>query len=599
MSITRAPNINHLWAQLLIEELIRNGVTYFCIAPGSRSSPLTTAAAQNPDAQTFVHFDERGLAFHALGYSAAAQRPAALICTSGTAAANFFPAVIEASKKKLPLIILTADRPPELRHTGADQTMDQVRLFGTYVRWEYDLPCPTKEIAPEFVLTTIDQAVHRAKNNLPGPVHINCMYREPLAPVKTQANFNDYCRNLISWEAKEDAFTQYINASAELPDFKIKPLQKTIADIKTGILAAGKLSSVQEQRAIIKLSEKLNWPIFPDITSGLRLGVSHPNVIPYFDQLLLTEAMDHLLPVDGVIQCGGRMTSKRWQEFLAQKQLHAYIMVLNHPLRNDPLHNVTHRIESGIIPFAESIIKGLPQRAPDKFLAHLRTASQRLHGVIDQELTVTDKLSEPAVVRSVSEHIPATTSLFLANSMPIRDADMYARPDKNPVTVTANRGVSGIDGNVASAAGFAAGTNQAVTLIIGDLALLHDINSLSMFTKLTQPVITVVINNNGGGIFSFLPVAELGDVFEQYFGTPHNLTFKSAADMFGLEYHCPSGQKEFITAYKKLLHDKRSGMIEVRTNRHENAKLHHDLQKTVRLTLSKQFQKRPSQKVSV
>ena len=172
-------NINHCWASLMVEELTRLGADYFCVAPGSRSSPLVIAVAQNKNAKSFVHFDERGLAFHAMGYAAATQKPAMLICTSGTAAANFFPAVIEASKKKLPLIVLTADRPPELRQTGAAQTIDQVGIFGKYTQWATDMPCPDTNIDPQFVLTTMDQAWYQAMRNR-GVVHINCMFRQPL-----------------------------------------------------------------------------------------------------------------------------------------------------------------------------------------------------------------------------------------------------------------------------------------------------------------------------------------------------------------------------------------------------------------------------------
>lgn len=597
MNITKSPNINQLWAELLIEELVRNGVTYFCIAPGSRSSPLVTAAAQNDRAQCFVHFDERGLAFHAMGYTAATKRPAVLICTSGTAAANFLPAVIEASKKKLPLIVLTADRPPELRNTGADQTMDQVRLYGSYVRWECDMPCPAKEISPDFVLTTVDQTVYRAKGNPPGPVHINCMYREPLAPIKTQTNFNDYCRSLTRWATDDRPFTQYVRHEQAFSDTKRKKMQDAITGITSGVIAVGKLSSAEDQKTVIKLSEKLNWPIFPDVTSGMRLGTDHANIIPYFNQILLNDDIDKIFPFDGAIHVGGRMTSKRWYDAIEQKELNTYMMVINHPLRNDPLHKVTHRIECGVSTFCNAVLKGLIQRPPEKIMARLQTASQKVDEFIEKEFAKTDKLSEPAVIRAISEHVLPNNGLFLANSMPIRDMDMYARFDKNPVNITANRGVSGIDGNLATAAGFLTGTDQPTTLIIGDIALLHDLNSLAMISKLSQPLIIVAINNNGGGIFSFLPIASFPETFETYFGTPHNLSFKEASDMFGLSYHCPNSLKEFSQIYKEMLRKKASGLIEIRTNRQENVKFHHGLQKNLQAVVKKCFRTHRTKKI--
>ena len=202
-------NINHCWGSLIIEEFSRLGVDYFCVACGSRSSPLVIALAQNKRVKSFVHFDERGLAFHAMGYSAAAKKPAVLICTSGTAAANFFPAVIEASKKKLPLIVITADRPPELRQTGAVQTIDQVGLFGKYAQWAMDMPCPDIKINPQFVLTTIDQAWYQAVRNR-GVAHINCMFRQPLSLVKTSEDLKGYIKPLNRWAQSKAPYTDYV-----------------------------------------------------------------------------------------------------------------------------------------------------------------------------------------------------------------------------------------------------------------------------------------------------------------------------------------------------------------------------------------------------
>jgi len=209
MEIQKAPNINTLWGEFIIEELIRDGVEFFCLAPGSRSTPLTAAVALNKKAKSFVHFDERGLAFHALGYVSALRKPVALICTSATAAANFLPAIIETSKKKLPLIVLTADRPPELQKSGSDQTIDQIGIYGKYVKWEFNFPCPTTDIRPEFVLTTIDQAVYQAKTGTPGPVHLNCMYREPLAPLGRLQDFSKYVKDLMGWAKSQGPYTSY------------------------------------------------------------------------------------------------------------------------------------------------------------------------------------------------------------------------------------------------------------------------------------------------------------------------------------------------------------------------------------------------------
>ena len=225
-------NLNQCWSSLIIEELIRNGVDYFCLAPGSRSSPLAVAVATNPRAKSFVYFDERALAFHALGYVSAARKACAVITTSGTAVANLFPAIIEASKKKLPLVILTADRPPELRHTGANQTIDQVKIFGEYVRWQFDMPCPTTEIAPGFILSTIDQAVFRANGELKGPVHINCMYREPLFEGRDRPR--PVPADLKHWQNARVPYTSYVTAQKKLGADTINAITQEIRAIKQG-----------------------------------------------------------------------------------------------------------------------------------------------------------------------------------------------------------------------------------------------------------------------------------------------------------------------------------------------------------------------------
>lgn len=583
-----SPNINILWSRLIIEELLRNGVEYFCLASGSRSAPLAVALSQTPQAKSFIHHDERGLGFHAVGYAAAARKPAALITTSGTAVANLFPALIEAGKKKLPLIVLTADRPPELRHTGANQTIDQVKMFGDTVRFYFDMPCPTEEIPPEAVLTTIDQAVFRAGGELPGPVHINCMFREPLAPVETRRSFRRYLKPIKSWLAAGDAYTRYRRGETHLTEPVLEEILTALGGIQNGVIAVGKLSSPEDENAVLALSQKLNWPVFPDISSGLRLGHHEENIIPHFDQILLSEKFIEKFPIDGVLQVGGRMTSQRWSHLIKTKQPRHYVMVLSHPLRNDPGHQVSLRIQSGVAPFCAAVTPRLPRRPAASSLARWQNASRVVANQIEKSLFAAKSgLSEPAVCRMISELIPGDTTLFLANSMPIRDMDMFAGAGQNPVRTGANRGANGIDGTIASAAGFTKGQGTAGTLIIGDLAFLHDLNSLVMTKSLSHPLVIVVLNNDGGGIFSFLPIAQFKNGFEKYFGTPHGLTFAHAARLFGLAYSSPRTQTEFRENYKSALNREKSTIIEIKTDRGENHVLHQRLQDAVRQAIDK------------
>ncbi|MBN1869268.1 MAG: 2-succinyl-5-enolpyruvyl-6-hydroxy-3-cyclohexene-1-carboxylic-acid synthase [Candidatus Omnitrophica bacterium] len=576
--MNNSPNINHLWADVMVEEFIRNGVDHFCISSGSRSAPLALAVARNLKAKSFIHFDERGNGFRALGITSATGCPCAVITTSGTAAANLFPAIVEASKKKLPMVVLTADRPPELRFTGAHQTIDQVKMFGEYVRWQFDMPCPTTDIPLEFVLTTMDQAAFRSVSNPAGPVHINCMYREPLAPVKTRSNWASYIESVKEWQRAVNAYTKYVMPKPALTQSDIDDTASKIKKIKSGIIAVGKLHNPREQNAVLKLAEKLQWPVFADISSGLRLGLHHKNVIHYFDQILISKRFQESFRPDGVIHLGGRMTSKRWYEYMQAACPGQYIMALNHPLRHDPLHHVTTRIHSDIAGFCRSLENKIPQRRANRSLLRLQRLNTRVHHEINAFLKEKDDLSEPQTARLITELIPKGDGLFLANSMPIRDTDMFGTPYGNAAILGSNRGASGIDGTIATAAGFACGLERRVTLLTGDLAFLHDLNSMAMLGGLKDPMVIVVLNNNGGGIFSFLPIGQYQADFERYFGTPHNLTFSAVADLFGLNYARPETPLEFAKIYTVALKSRTTTIIEIMTHRGYNLKAHNELQ---------------------
>ena len=583
-------NINYLWSSLIIEELVRSGVEYFCIAPGSRSAPLTVAVARHPKARHFIHYDERGLAFHALGYASAHKKPVVLICTSGTAGANFYPAIIEASKKKLPLIVLTADRPPELRSTGAVQTIDQVGLFGKYVKFQVDMPCPDVKIKPEFVLTTIDQAVYQAMRNPSGVVHLNCMFRDPLAPVKTGENFNAYTQSIDSWIKGNQPYTQYLNVGEGFkpsPTVNVKVVAQHIEGMKNGLIVVGKIGGEDAQNAVTAFAGKLGWPVFADASSGLRFGKQDDQIIHYFDQILLSPKVVKNLKFDGIVHLGGRMTSKRFYDFAGNLTLKDYVMVLNHPLRNDPQHQVSLRVESSVAAFCEAVGKNIKSRKPSKALRFLSKANRMVDGAIEEHLSVGDKLCEPRVARMIFQQIPRGSGLFLANSMPVREMDFYGDFKGHPVLVHGNRGASGIDGNIASAAGLSVALDKPVTALIGDLALLHDLNSLAMTKTLKHPLVIVVVNNDGGAIFSFLPIADSKDVFEKFFGTPHGLSFEGVAYMFGLSYAKTDSAKAFSQAYQDAFKRKNSMIIEVTTDRSDNLKIHKALQSKIIKTVSK------------
>ena len=579
-------NINSLWGSLIVEELIRNGVDYFVISVGSRSTPLTVAVARNPRAKKIVCFDERAAAFHAIGYARATLNPAVIISTSGTAAANYFPAVIEASTDAVPMIVLSGDRPPELRQTGANQTIQQFNLYGQYVRWQFDLPCPDEKISPQMVLTTIDQAVYQARKSPSGPVHLNCMFREPLAPANAYIS-EMYLASLSRWQELQKPYTQYTPCQILPNAFSMTELANIINQTERGILAVGQLKSDADIQAVSQLAKKLNWPVFPDIQSGIRLESSLDNVINYYDQLLLTDCFNDMQPLETVLQIGSSITSKRFLQLIEKYQPQNHVAVIDDPFRHDPAHTVSWRIEASIPPFCQQLLPHIDSIQNWHHIAQLKRQSQLVNQNVDDFLRHTQEISEPAVARMISRYIPKEHGLFLASSMPIRDMDMYAVCD-NPVPVAANRGTSGIEGTIAAAAGFSAGLNSPVTVLIGDLSFLYDLNSLVLLKSLSQPLIVVVVNNDGGGIFSFLPISKYQDVFEPYFGVPHEIEFKHAAQLFGIDYYHPETTDAFLVAYQSAINHQRPAVIEVTTNRDENYALHEALQKKIISELQKQ-----------
>jgi 2-succinyl-5-enolpyruvyl-6-hydroxy-3-cyclohexene-1-carboxylate synthase len=571
-----APRANLLWATLIVEELVRSGVSFFCVAPGSRSTPLVAALAANEGADSLVHFDERGTAFAAVGHARATGLPAAWITTSGTAVANGLPAVVEAATDGMPVILLTADRPPELRQTGANQTIDQPDIFGDYVRWRFDLPAPDESLDPAMVLTTVDQAVYRARRSPSGPVHLNLMFREPFLPGPDEGPGE--LPAPACWRRSREPYTRYAATKAAVDPDEVERLWEKLQLVERGLVVAGRLPSRKQGEAALRLADALGWPLLPDVGSQIRLGAASKNLVPLYDALLASERFNGEHAPEAVLHLGGRAISKRLERFLAASRPDPYVVVRENPFRLDPGHRVTQSVEADIPTFCAALTVAAERRPPadaTPWTAAWWEASEQADRHLDRSFGEARALNEPLVARLVSRHVPKGHTLCVASSMPVRDLDTFAATDGAPVPVAANRGASGIDGTVATAAGFAHGSGRPLTLLIGDLALLHDLNSLAMLRDL--PVVVVVLNNDGGAIFSFLPVARYKAFFEPYFGTPQGLSFEHASAMFGLGYEHPGTVTDFVEAYRAA-HDRNGPtLIEVKTDREENAELHRRL----------------------
>jgi len=570
--VAAAANVNALWSALLIEELVRHDVRLFVIAPGSRSAPIALAVAGNPRAKWLMHVDERGAAFAALGHARATGRPAALVTTSGTAVANALPAAVEADHDGVPLLLLTADRPPELRETGANQSIRQPSLLAGAVRWSFDMPAPSAEVDPAFVLTTAAQAVHRCMSP-PGAVHLNLMFREPLTPAPDGTDAAALTAHLEGWLAGAMPYTRH--AAPAVDATAAEALAEMLEGVERGLLVVGKSDDPGLAPAAARLGAALGWPVLGDIGSGLRCGAGAPSGAPMYDLALASDRLRSVAP-EAVLHLAGPITSRRLTSWLADSRPHLRAVVRRGPARYDPTHAVTHRIEADPAAWADVAAGALmPATAATDWLLRWKRASDAVERELEHSFA-DDDLTEPRAARIVAAGVPDGGVLVVASSMPVRDLDGFAAPARPALRVAANRGASGIDGTVSMAAGFAHGAGAPAALLIGDLALLHDLNGLGLLRDpAVPPVVVVVINNDGGGIFSFLPVARSeGIPFDVLFGTPHGLTFEHAAAMYGLPYARPAGAAALRGALDEAFAARQSALIEVRTERTANRDVH-------------------------
>ncbi|MFM5521822.1 2-succinyl-5-enolpyruvyl-6-hydroxy-3-cyclohexene-1-carboxylic-acid synthase [Aeromonas jandaei] len=524
---------NHVWSSLLLEELFRLGVRDLVLAPGSRSAPLTMAAAAHTGFRRHLHFDERGLGFMALGLAKGSNRPVAVIMTSGTAVANLWPAVAEAQLTGVPLIILSADRPHELIDNGANQAIDQQGIFGRYPVYQQNLPSPTPTIPAAFVLSSIDQALAR-QALIPGVVHFNCMYPEPLYPGEHYQDFSDYLAPLGDWLSSQTPWSPWQQSEptcppqAEWENFRQK----------RGIVVAGRITDPEQAEAAAEQAERLGWPLLADIQSQLRFD--RRNLIELDIALNNAAVAAELGRAEVLLQFGARLVSKRLGQFIKQQAWHDYWLVDPQPARLDP----DYRLRNRLLCSAGAFASAHPVTASKAPWHRLPTLLQPVGQAI---AAACDRFSELGVCHRINRLIEG--QLFVGNSMPARLMDMLGETGKGPSRVMTNRGASGIDGLIATAYGFAQSSNQPTTLLIGDLSALHDLNSLALLSKASQPLVVILLNNDGGSIFRMLPVPTEGELLESYYRLPHGLGFEHAAAMFGLAYRAPTTLAGFEQAY--------------------------------------------------
>ena len=543
----------YLLLRAFCDELARCGMEHACTAPGSRCTPIVLSLVREQRIRCWSHIDERCAGFFAVGAGKRSGRPVAVTCTSGTAAANLAPAVIEARHARVPLIVLTADRPPELREVGAGQTIDQLKLYGDVVKWFFEVGVDeATPAALRFIRTLACRAYAIAAVGPPGPVHLNFPLREPLVldrplPLPDDATGRD----------GERPYVVVDTPPAIAPAGDSPPFGRIV-------IVAGADRDPGAARQLARFAERNRIPLLADPLSGARRGEA---AIAHYDLLLRDREFAGQHQPRFVIRTGDLPTSKPLRAWLAGLQT-AQIAFDPDGAWHDPDAVVGTRVKA---PYRAQL--GDQEIHTDReWYDSWRAADDAVAGAIER--TLGDELSEPVVARALGGWLPPEATLFVASSMPVRDVEEFcAARDRGPL-VLSNRGANGIDGTVSSAFGAAAAGEGPVALLIGDVALAHDIGGLLPASRLGLALTIVLLNNDGGGIFHFLPVAAETEAFEQHVATPHGLDFSRAAALYGCRYARPQTPADLRAAVEASIAGDATTIIEVRTDREENLALH-------------------------
>lgn len=555
--------LNQRWSAAIVDTWVTLGLRHAVICPGSRSTPLAFALAQHPNIQSWSHIDERSAAFFALGLSKVSGVPTVVLCTSGTAGAHFLPAAIEAFHGHVPLLLVTADRPWELQGFGAQQTMEQGQLFGRFVRGEELLAAP--EDAPAMfrhLKAVATRAFETANGVVRGPVHVNAPFREPLAPASsavTQAT-----GSVVQVGVQPTRISRPLQQPSAQALDALAPL---LSRCERGLIVVGpRVKDAQFAEALHALAEQLRFPVIAEAASNVRFG--HGESIAVYDALLRHApfANSHLPQV--VLRFGGALTCKTPQAWLDSSGARIFAFS-DDGTWIDPLHTAEQLFVGDTVEACRGLASRVATAKPSAYWKSWQAAASKVSAII-ANLPV---LSEPAIARTVARALPANAQLMVSSSMPIRDLDSFAMSDDKSVAVHCNRALNGIDGMASTAFGIAAASNQPTVLLTGDVAMLHDLGGWAAAGRLDVGLTAVVVNNDGGGIFHFLPVASAGGPFETYFGTPHGTNFSTVAALAGARYQRIENVEQLRSAISNAKPGERQ-LLEVRTDRQANVQVH-------------------------
>ena len=553
----------------LVDEWVRLGVAHAVVSPGSRSTPMAIALASNSKIALHVFHDERSASFAALGIGLQSGTPAVLLCTSGTAAAQFFAAVIEANYAHVPLLVCTADRPPELQGVGAPQTINQTNLYGTFVRKFIDVGLADDAKSSKWRTIARDAFSATVGVNR-GPCHVNLPFREPLVGVAGSLPVADS--------------HSPVRMSADVATASERKKLSLALRAERGIIIAG--NGIDQPRFILELAAKLKWPVVADPRSNCRVAPesSHGAMVSSCaDVVLRHQPSAESLKPTVVLRIGDPPVSKVVNQWLAQCGAEQ-IAVTQQPSLVDPDKVVTTHIVGSFNELFMEMSRGADSRSETEWIGAWKRCEKNARTALDEELSKQTQLTEPLCAVTVSEAIAAGTNLVVSSSMPVRDLEWFA-PPRDGVRVFSNRGVNGFDGVVSTAVGVALSSKSPTALLIGDIAMLHDSNGLLNLIRRDAQLKIIVIDNEGGGIFSFLPQAQAmeGDQFEQLFGTPHSVDFAALAKTHGIAFTWVSTAQEL----RRELGNPATSMIGVRTDRSKNVDDHNALYSAVAAALSK------------